>query len=118
MSAPETTRDQAEELVGCGLLTAVMPFTMALYAFISGFVAAQLWRWFVVPTFHTGPLSLGAAVGVALLVRWATFRVTTDVERRQGSFEALRAIPKSITGALVVGGLTLLVGYVIQRWFL
>jgi hypothetical protein len=109
--------DDGDETLGCLGLIAVLPFTTAIYVAVSGFVGAQLWRWFVVPTFHVAPLPLGAAVGLALLVRWATYRSSGEKDKRSNA-DILRSVPKEIVSSLVIASYTLLVGYIVQRWFL
>ena len=40
---------------------------------LQGYVISWLWRWFVVPTFHTEVLPISIAIGLALFLRFTLF---------------------------------------------
>jgi len=49
-------------------------------AILNGFVLSTLWGWFVVATFSDVPsLSLTAAIGIGLMIRWLTGGITLKV---------------------------------------
>ena len=50
-------------------------------AILNGFVLSTLWGWFVVATFTDVPsLSLVAATGIGLMIRWLTGGITLKVQ--------------------------------------
>jgi hypothetical protein len=46
----------------------------------NGYVLSALWRWFIVPAFSAPALSLGFAIGVALVVNYLTNHTKIDAE--------------------------------------
>src|SRR6266404_2677862 len=60
--------------VGSGALILISAFAlMYLYsAFVSAFVGAHLWLWFVVPVFGVSPLTFPQAFGLSLLLNYWT----------------------------------------------
>lgn len=65
--------DTLTDGLGCvGLLALTLAF-MVVLALVNGYVVATLWEWFVEPTFVSAPhLSIPAAIGIALIVRYLT----------------------------------------------
>lgn len=54
----------------------------------SGFVFSVMWGWFIVTTFGLAPLSLAAAIGVILCVRYITFQVNVrDTDDENTKFQ-------------------------------
>lgn len=41
---------------------------------LSGYVLATMWNWFVVTSLHVAPLSLPAAIGIGMMVRYLTHK--------------------------------------------
>lgn len=62
------------------LCIAIIGFVVAiaaaigLSALLNGYVLSKLWAWFIVTTFHAPPLSLPAAIGLALVVSYLTYQ--------------------------------------------
>lgn len=44
-----------------------------------GYALSVLWGWFIVPTFDVQPLSIAPAIGIAMMVNYLTYHVTSDV---------------------------------------
>lgn len=60
------------------LLTFVMGFgVLGAFVFVnalwSGYVLSMIWGWLIVPIFHAPPLSIIAAVSLALVVEFLTY---------------------------------------------
>ena len=53
-------------------------------AVLRGFVLSQLWAWFVVPSLSAPSLSLGEAIGIALVISFFTVPLARDKEVVQG----------------------------------
>jgi hypothetical protein len=87
--------------VGIGLLLTVL-------VVLDGFVIYKLWGWFAVPLFGLPALTVAAAAGLSTLV---------------GAFQIVQSKPKETeehawVAAFIRPPFYLLIGYVIQRWFL
>lgn len=82
---------------------------------ISGFVFMKFWAWFVVPPFHTAPLSHAHAIGlslfVGLLLSTVTVLLITVTNKRVKDLdgETKGLVATSLT--LVVQAMSLFVGW-------
>lgn len=56
--------------ISCGLLLITLPFSTIW----SGYVLSLLWQWFITATFEIPSLSMPAAIGLALVVRYLTYQ--------------------------------------------
>lgn len=83
---------------------------LALSAIWSGYVLTILWAWFVVPTFHLPQLSLAAAIGIAIVVKYLTHHVDTHEDNR--SWDDKFAV--SIGFALLFPLMALFFGWVVH----
>lgn len=116
MSAPRKSIDHAENLVGCIGLFISLPIIAAWSAVANGCVIARLWLWFVTPTFHAEPISMGAAAGLAVIVRWVTYEIPkTDDDT---PLETLARVPGRLLLVAFLAGMTLLTGWVIKAVWL
>ena len=71
---------------------------------INGFVIQHLWGWFVVTTFALAPLSIPAAIGIALVAHYVTWNYSG--EHNVGS--------PMITTLMIRPGVVLLTGYIVH----
>lgn len=77
-----------------------------------GWVLARLYLWFVVPTFHVNPISPAAAYGIALLLGLVAY--TPDAKKDQAKTDWAMTI-----GLMwMAPALSLLFGYIVQKWWL
>jgi hypothetical protein len=65
-------------------LTLLIPFEATL----SGFVIVKLWAWFVVTTWGLRPLRISQALGLSLLIHYAT-NSTSDAKEKRSTAEAV-----------------------------
>lgn len=91
-------------IFGVGLL-------LFLSAIWSGYVLTVLWDWFVVQTFRLPHLSLPAAIGIAIVVRYLTWQ---PVESPDDDFA--EAMIKGAGTALLLPAFMLLFGWIVQFW--
>lgn len=92
-----------ESAIGCLAMAMLAP-----QAIWSGYVLSKLWLWFVVTTFEIAPLSIPAAIGVSLVVRYLTYSAPV-VDKTKSSadrlFEAVIYAFITPLFALVVGSI-------------
>lgn len=74
-----------------------------------GYVIAVLWSWFVVPTFKAPLLSIPAAIGVALVLNFATTSVN-ELKKSEMS-DGERWVKSAMFPALA-----LFFGWIVQHW--
>ena len=58
---------------------------IAVGAILNGYVLTILWGWFIIPTFHLPPLSIPAAIGIAMVASYLTHQYAPDVEEKERS---------------------------------
>lgn len=87
----------------------VMLPTTAYSIFAHGYVGMKLWQWFIVPTFHVGPISLLQAGGVMILIRLFTYERTTQ-DKSEG--KTLKEKICHFIGILLIPWYSLLVGWI------
>lgn len=63
--------------IGCILVFAAIPFLLIL----RGWAAVTLWAWFVIPTFGAAPLSIPAAIGLAIFLEVVVPTASSPKER-------------------------------------
>lgn len=67
---------------GTLLIIAVVPL-VAVYSIVYGATIAQLWLWFVVPTFQAPALNVPQAIGLGILVGFLTNDVSLKKDDRE-----------------------------------
>ena len=77
-----------------------------------GWVLSKLYLWFVVPTFHVNPISPGVAYGIAMFLGLATFVPSGKKDEPKTDWKLLIAL------MWVVPACSLLIGYMVQKWWL
>lgn len=78
-------------------------------AIISGFAFKVSWTWFVVATFGVAPLTIPQALGLALMVSYATYHPPGKKSPKDAEeFSALEVV----AGGFLRSGFMLLIGYV------
>lgn len=85
-----------------------------LSAYFRAYVLAQMYAWFVVPTFHTPPITPAAAYGIATLLHLATYVMPKNAlseEDKDGPFRSLFA-------GCVISLFALGLSWAVQRWWL
>ena len=98
-------QEQEKEMktVAEGLLSLVTLILMPITFLVDAFVTRELWKWYVVPTFHLQPLTLPLAFGlgcVGFALVGQTLRLKQ--EYREGPIQSL---VQSIMARLIVLGL-------------
>jgi hypothetical protein len=79
-----------------------------------GYVFSILWDWFAVPAFGLPALSLAMAIGIALLVNYATYRrvtVPTDPSKTEAD-KITDVLAHIITYPLIVLGM----GWIVKQY--
>ena len=95
-------------------MAALIGAVIAVGAILNGFVLTILWGWFIVPTFHLSPLSIPAAIGIAMVTGYLTHQYAPDVEEKERSDgeKILRATLMIVLRPLAVLG----IGYVVHLY--
>ncbi len=57
--------------------------TLILSPIWMGYVLSTLWTWFVVPAFHTHPISIALAIGLSLVMGMFMSRYSPDEEGKE-----------------------------------
>lgn len=97
-----------------GLLFTTIVF--AVYnTLLLGWAVSKLWIWFIVPVFHLPVLSIPAAIGLALIVKFLTEDI--DLNKQEGEE---RPWEHKLLLGFMVGTfrplMALFVGWIIQMW--
>jgi hypothetical protein len=107
------TDDQDKTLFGCIGAIVVLPLVLAYAALLEGFVAKQLWLWFIVPTFGLNPLTIPQAIGISIL--WGLF--SPSPSRQADDDESVGdAIAKMGIRASMKPAMALIVGWIVMHW--
>lgn len=104
-----SNEDGASKALGCILMIIAIP----LSALASGFVLVRMWAWFVMPVFAVSPLSIGYALGIALIVSYMTYQGNNNCTQKPRS--ALEAGGEMLVTALLRPLFTLAIGYIILK---
>lgn len=101
----------AEGIIGCALIVLGVPVGVLWRAY----VFAVLWGWFAVPL-GAPALTFAAAIGLLLLVSLSTAHLANDkTDTDDGMWEAIGTMLAKI---ILIPLVPLVVGWVIQRWWL
>lgn len=100
-------------LIGIPVLLAIMTIIILPLVALRGYVVSKLWAWFIVPIFGLPTLSVAQAVGVSLVVTYFTYHQTPDLKSKDKK-EKIEAAVVSLSQPL----LTLLMGYIVHRYFM
>lgn len=115
MSAPKGSEADA---LGCLGGLALLPLGVAYSTALSGYLIMVAWAWFIVPTFHVEPLSLGMACGLDIV--WSAFRGTPpeidETEKDKARVSWVKVCVPLVRQTFFVG-IMLGIGYVLHRWF-
>ncbi|PIT88095.1 MAG: hypothetical protein COU29_03720 [Candidatus Magasanikbacteria bacterium CG10_big_fil_rev_8_21_14_0_10_36_32] len=87
---------------------------LALGTIISGFVLSMLWGWFIVPVFGLPELSIVAAVGISLTVRYLTYQEKDENDDKKKTDRITSEKVILILKPFVTPLLILLFGYIIH----
>jgi len=82
----------------------------ALGVFSHAYAAVILWRWFVIPLFHSNPLTWNVAYGLILLL--GIMHATISPEQKDKSFSAIMA--RSIAICVIAPWISVLIGWIIK----
>jgi len=96
-----------EKTPGWLLLVAIL--CVAPMAILQGWVMSVLWRWFIVPTFGLGEISIPVAIGITLFVSvvrppHTPGKMTCDL--------LIQGISESIAFSIIM----LLIGLIVRLW--
>lgn len=83
---------------------------LTLQALWSGYVLSKLWLWFVVTTFELAPLSIPAAIGISLVVRYLTY-MPPQIDKDKSPTERLI---ESTVYAFIIPLFALVVGSIVS----
>ena len=92
-----------------GYITTVL-VTAVLSTLWNGYVLSVLWRWFVVPPFGAPALSIGYAIGIALVVGHLT---QPHEPPKTDEKEWKELFAKSVASAAVKPAIALFVGWIV-----
>jgi hypothetical protein len=84
----------------------ILAFLSALW---SGYALSVLWGWFMVPAFSLPPLSIGYAIGVAMVVSY----LTQTIKLNNGDTDWKKALVDGVAVAAVRPAISLLLGWVV-----
>jgi len=84
----------------------ILAFLSALW---SGYALSVLWGWFMVPAFSLPPLSIGYAIGVAMVVSYLTQPVKLDDHKKDWKENLINGV----TVAALRPAISLLLGWVV-----
>ncbi|MBI5742648.1 MAG: hypothetical protein HZA25_02320 [Candidatus Niyogibacteria bacterium] len=87
-------------------------FLMIVNSIFNGYALSVLWGWFVVPTFNIPQLSVAAAIGIAIVVRYLTHQIP---ENGKGDEKSLGEQTARIAMVVIFRpSFALLVGYIVH----
>jgi len=86
---------------------------MVFGSIYGGYALTILWKWFVVPIFHTPELSIPSAIGIALVVNYLT-KHTSDCKKEEKSFST-RMVEGTVE-VLLKPSFAILMGWVVQKY--
>jgi hypothetical protein len=92
----------------------LLALSIALGSMWRGYVFSVLWGWFIVPIFHLPALGIASAIGIALVISFLTYQVSTPHGDDQGVAEKLSS---NLTLSFLYPLICLLVGWVVT-WFM
>ncbi len=98
-----------------GLITTTLLLILAA-TLLNGFTLAQLWAWFMVPTFGLPKLSIPAALGLAQVITFFTYRASDDKKADEDD-SAMVKFCAQFAHLAIKCGVFLLIGWIIT-WFL
>lgn len=82
---------------------ALMTFLLPVSFLVDAFVTRELWKWYVVPTFHLQPLTLPLALGLGC-VGFALVGQSSSVKQEYRE-EPIKSLFNSIGARLIVFGI-------------
>ena len=85
-------------------------FAIVLSTIVSAYVFTTLWSWFIVTTFGAKALSIPAAIGIILLLSFTKNSKSEEI----GDGEYLKTLFKAVYHTLFLGGIWLLIGYIVK----
>lgn len=85
------------------LILLALPLTL-----LQGFVISTLWRWFCVPVFHVSILTMAQAIGLGVLISYAS-NIPSKKNETKNSIEA---IIESVCEKVMFAVFALLIGYI------
>lgn len=94
-----------------GIITSFTILTF-LSAIWSGFVLCKLWAWFIIPTFGLPALSVGVAIGIALLINYLTAQPLSNSKQDNGK-SASEKLWEAILVPLLRPAISLLFGWIV-----
>jgi hypothetical protein len=92
--------------------------TISISTTVNGFVFAKLWLWFVVPTFLIQELRLAEAIGVVMLIGFATKRKIKKTKKEEKKAEGglWDYLLESSKNTIAVAIMFLTVGYIVSQF--
>lgn len=72
---------------------------------LEGLVFVQMWRWFVIPTFHVPDVSVAAAIGLGFLISMATYHfrpISPSVDEDESTRRSLQLIGATFLNPLLI----------------
>jgi hypothetical protein len=78
----------------------------------SGYVLTVLWMWFVVPTFHLPPLSVAAAIGLAIVIGYLTHQIDMNSQNKEESWD--ERFSKAAAYATIKPAFALFFGWIVH----
>lgn len=108
---------EGEAVIGC-LVVVLTIFLLPVSYLLNGWVLSILWGWFVVPYFEWAPiLTVGQAIGVAMVVGFLTYHMGTkgcrdDRDQAEKTIDVL----SSIIGWILHPLITLGVGWIVHQF--
>lgn len=78
----------------------------------NGFVLTKLWLWFAVPMFGVAPLTIPAAIGIAMMVSYLTHQYQQENKEEDG----IERMIKQTLLMIFKPAVALLFGWIVSQW--
>lgn len=93
---------------------AAVPIIIALSSIFNGYALCVLWGWFMVPTFGLPKISIPAAIGIALVIRYLTREMSASKSDEEGGFK--ESLLMDILIAILQPSFALFFGWIVHLY--
>lgn len=104
-------------VLGCIGLFVVIGVLTILSLLLEAYVISQLWSWFVMDQFDVTALAYQNALGISLLVSYATWRSDLATKKPDKTQTAVEVVITAYAAAFIKHLLVLVFGYIIMALY-
>lgn len=90
-------------------ITIVLSFIIT--TLVGGFVFMKLWAWFIVSIFHLPSLNIIEAIGVMMIINYATHRSSSKTEKSENPINDFLSL---VITNIIISLLVLLIGWILS----